>query len=193
MQKSGNKPSTPADLREVAAVCKKRLAQELPILQDMAYALEGITDLSFFRTPMVVHNLAVIDNTHIYQLIPHVLAIYRSILGNDAWQGFVQSEKERAYVRDYGNQLLSLYDQEAAAQAWERKQANFDIESMQHVEFDLSLFLGPVVSLLSAGYPPNHGTRKAMRTLTAACAAMTRRCLSAKKKAYETTRQIVGK
>ena len=190
MQKPETNPAHPADLRGVAAVFRQRLDQELPVLRNMAGVLDDPTEQTFFRLPMVVHNLAVIDHSHIYLLLGDLCALYAEVMSGEAWCAFVPSEAERKRMQESRALLQTLYNQEQAAQRREREQGNADMECMQHVEYDLSCFFPPLLALLSTGYTPNRRARSLMRRLTDTCRTMLRRCLQAKEQAYRTARQI---
>ena len=74
----------PADLRGVAEVSKKRFEEELSVLRSMSGMMYGRYHEVFFRLPMAVHNLAVIDNRHIYLLIDAMHCLKKNILADSA-------------------------------------------------------------------------------------------------------------
>ena len=190
MQKQETKPAAPADLREVAAVLTQRLEKELPVLRNMAGALDSRENHTFFRLAAVVHNLAVIDHAHIHLLLGDLCALYAEVMSGEAWCAFAPGETERNRLHECRALLQTLYDQEQEAQRREREQGNTDMECMQHVEYDLSCLFPPLMDLLSAGYTPNRRERNLMRRLTGTCSTLLRRCLQAKEQAYRTARQI---
>lgn len=182
--------NSPKTMEDVATVVKKRLEEELPVLRNMAGTLDNPSEKAFFQLPYIVHNLAVIDNRHIYMLLADLDELYHMIIERAEWENYMQYEKARSYIYAYAEQLHSLLSQELDAQDTERKKGNTDVESMQHVEFDLSLFFSPLIELMIRGYEPNHRETKKMQVLVNACNSMLKNCLRARESAYVTATRI---
>lgn len=182
------KTHLPTDLRGVAEVCKKRIEEELTVLRSMSGMLDGKPNEVFFRLPMAVHNLAVIDNRHIYLLIDAMHCLYKHILVINTYMP--ERERYRDALEAYESQLQTLLEQEQQAQSKEREKGNRDMETMQHVEYDVSVFLPPVINMLCDGYAPDRVVVQQMRRLVNTCRKMYQSCLKAKEKAYRTACHI---
>ena len=178
----------PTDLRGVAEVSKKRFEEELSVLRSMSGMMDGRYNEVFFRLPMAVHNLAVIDNRHIYLLIDAMHCLHKNILADSAY--IREREQHREVLETNYNLLNTLLKQEQEAQSKEREKGNIDMETMQHVEYDMSLFLPPIIQMLCEGYAPKRITAQQMRRLVNTCQKMYNSCLQAKEKAYMTASKI---